>query len=211
MTLRVRVLSREQILAGGAEGADGIISVRGTGTVRGQAELDLALTQAVMGEVGAVLPLRFDDIGIAEYGPQRGPTDEHVAEALAFVRALRDRQADALLCIHCEMGRSRSSALGLMALAEDLGPGQEAEAVAALSRMDMEEIMIPNPLLVRLADDQLWRYGALEAALAEASPRYAQVREHWRVVGADPEAAWKESLAKRRKRKKDDTLDPVWD
>ena len=61
--------------------------------------------------------------------------------------------------------------------------------------------MHPNPLVINLTDSCLFRYGRIDAALAELSPRYAHWRALWRDVAADPEryqdkvrrALWKRS------------------
>jgi hypothetical protein len=70
-------------------------------------------------------------------------------------------------------------------------PDSEMEwAQNALLRNDAENRMHPNPLVIGLTDDCLFRYGRINAALAELSPRYAQWRELWRNIVADPEAYW---------------------
>lgn len=197
--MRVLVLSRRQVEDGAAQGADAVVSVRGT-AARGLGTLDEALAQAVLGDCGAVLRLALDDIGVPALGPLRGPTQAQVDEAVDFGRALRSAMPDPLVAVHCELGRSRSSALALALLADALGPGGEGEAVRRVLRLDAEGTMAPNPLLVRLADAALWRYGALEAALLDASPAYAAARAHWQAVAADPDAAWAAMRARRRPR-----------
>lgn len=57
--MKVRVLSRIEVEAGAAEGADAIISIRGTSHGSERA-LDLALMQASHGESARLLRLAFD-------------------------------------------------------------------------------------------------------------------------------------------------------
>ncbi|WP_207485429.1 hypothetical protein [Arenibaculum pallidiluteum] len=201
MPLTVRVFSRAEIETGAACGTDALISIRSTSSRAPSRELDAAVAQAVLGDVEAILVLRFDDIGVPELGRQTGPPDEQAAQALDFVRRLRADQPDACLAIHCEKGRSRSAAIALGVLADELGPAEEAEAVSRLLRTDLDSRMAPNPSLVSLLDGRLWRYGALEAALAAASPSYVAAREHWQRIAADPEGtkAWTAQRQQRRR------------
>ncbi|NUB11255.1 hypothetical protein GAY28_00215 [Azospirillum brasilense] len=189
------------MLAGTAEGAAGVISIRGTAPEDDMADLDLACAQAVLGEVDAVLVMQFDDIGIDRYGPYSGPTMQHVTAALDFARAARDREPDGTLVVHCLHGRSRSTAIALAILADQHGPGRETEAVAALLRQDEDSRMHPNPLLVSLADAAMLRTGALEQALAEACPRHVKWRDHWRIVALDPQKHWKTTRKVRFRRR----------
>jgi predicted protein tyrosine phosphatase len=65
--------------------------------------------------------------------------------------------------VHCEAGISRSTAAVVILAATLLGPGQEPEAVK-IARRAVPEAR-PNRLMVRLADEELARNGALERAL----------------------------------------------
>ncbi|WP_207486088.1 hypothetical protein [Arenibaculum pallidiluteum] len=199
MALHVRIFARKEIEAGAAAGFDAVISVRGTSSRSPTRELDTAIAEAVLGEVNAMLVLRFDDIGVPAFGRQAGPADEHALAVLDFSRSLRARLPDARIAIHCEMGRSRSAAVALGILADGLGPGRESEAVAELLGRDIEGHVAPNPLLVHLLDQRLWRYGAFEAALAAASPAYVAARDHWAAVAADPQGALKARTERRRR------------
>ena len=62
-----------------------------------------------------------------------------------------------------------------------------------LLRGDIENRMHPNPLVVGLADDCLFRYGRINASLAELSPRYAKWRELWRNIAANRDAYWEKA------------------
>ncbi|MFC5353774.1 hypothetical protein [Azospirillum himalayense] len=198
--MKIRVLSWAAVERGEAEGADGIISIRPSAEHDAE-NLDLALAQATGGEVGAVLVQRFDDIAIPAFGPYCGPVIEHVAEALEFGRRIAVQTPEGSLVVHCQMGVSRSAAVALALLAQELGPGAEAAAVAALLRGDPEGRMHPNSLLVSMADSCLFRYGRLEAALADACPRYVKWRDHWREVALDPERHWRQARRIRTRRR----------
>lgn len=199
--MKVFVWSRAEMEDGAAEGANAVISVRMQAD-RGSFEtLDAAMAQAVLGDVDAMLVLRSDDIGVPRLGAQRGPTDEQIATVIDFARAIRAGQPDATLAIQCEHGRSLSPALALAVLADELGPGREAEAAQRLLRLDRDGIMAPNPLAVRQADDRLWRYGALEAALAAAAPRFAAVRDTWSRVASPAGVRAAPRLQSNRKRR----------
>jgi predicted protein tyrosine phosphatase len=195
--MRVRVLSRVEVEAGDAEGADAVISIRAS-TDAAEPDLAIALTQATDGESARLLRLSFDDIGIERYGNFVGPNMAQITEVIEFGRRVVDGGSffdgpsvgPPLIAIHCEHGKSRSAAVALALLADHLGDGHEHEAVNTLLRNDVENRMHPNPLVIGLTDDCLFRYGRINAALAELSPRYAQWRELWRNIAADPEAYW---------------------
>jgi predicted protein tyrosine phosphatase len=200
--MRVRVLSRVEVEAGDAEGADAVISIRAS-TDAAEPDLAIALTQATDGESARLLRLSFDDIGMERYGHFVGPNMAQITEVIEFGRRVVDGGSffdgpsvgPPLIAIHCEHGKSRSAAVALALLADHLGDGHEHEAVNTLLRNDVENRMHPNPLVIGLTDDCLFRYGRINAALAELSPRYAQWRELWRNIAADPEALLGQSSA----------------
>lgn len=195
--MRVRVLSRVEVEAGGAEGAAAVISIRGS-TESVERDLTIALAQATQNESARLLRLSFDDIGMERYGHFLGPTMQHVTEAIDFGRHVVDGRGffdgpgaePPLIAIHCEHGNSRSSAIALALLADQLADGRERDAVNMLLRGDIENRMRPNPLVIGLTDACLFRYGRINAALTELSPRYAKWRELWRTIAAEPEAYW---------------------
>ena len=92
------------------------------------------------------------------------PTAEHAAEILAFGRALPD---GARLLIHCAAGVSRSGAVALALLAQEL-PIDDAVAVLRQLRPEAH----PNKLLLAYADAALGCDGRLLAPLV-AIRRYA--------------------------------------
>ena len=115
-------------------------------------------------------------------------------DAIAMLRILRDNRGTPVL-IHCRQGKSRSAAIALMGIADELGRGREAEAVNMLD--DLRNIATPNPLIVNLADTILERGGALTGAVRThhaIGPRmhgYVAAVKHAmaRHVAADPERA----------------------
>jgi predicted protein tyrosine phosphatase len=190
--MRVRVLSRREVEAGSAEGADAVISIRPSSGEK-EPGLALALTQATRGESARLLRLCFDDIGIVAYGRRIGPTMEQVQAALQFARSILDgrnlfdgAKPDPLIVVHCEQGKSRSTALAIAVLADHLGFGREADAVSAVLRSDIEGRMQPNPLVVSLADSCLFRYGRIDDALADQSAGYVAWRSRWRAIAHAP-------------------------
>ena len=86
--MRIRVLSRVAVEAGEAVGADGLMSIRGTGD-GAEPELALAIAQATGGESARVLRLVHDDIGMPAYGHFVGPSMIHVQEAIGPWTRLR--------------------------------------------------------------------------------------------------------------------------
>lgn len=197
--MKVRVLSRLEVEAGAAEGADAIISIRGLS--RGSERmLDLALKQASRGESARLLRLTFDDIGMAALDHLVGPSMTEVASAIEFGRNVVDGRIffdgpvlQPTIAVHCEHGKSRSAAIALALVADHLGDGREHDAVNTLLRDDIENRMHPNPLVVSLTDACLFRYGRVDASLAELSPRYRRWHELWHEIAADP-SIYKEKL-----------------
>ncbi len=73
--------------------------------------------------------------------------------------------ADRVL-IHCRAGVSRSTAIACAILAQHTPAGQEKDVVAQVRRL--RPMMLPNFLIIRLADDILQRGGKLTNAVAKA-------------------------------------------
>lgn len=198
--MRVRVLSRIEVERGGAEGADAVISIRPS-SASDEPELVRALAQANRGESARLLSLSFDDIGMDRYGHFLGPTIAQVTEAIEFGRQVADGRClfdgppsgSPLIAIHCEQGKSRSAAIALALLADHFGDGRERHAVNGLLRADIENRMHPNPLVIELADSCLFRYGRIDAALADLSPRYLKWRQLWRDIVAEPDLYWEKA------------------
>jgi predicted protein tyrosine phosphatase len=200
MGMRVRVLSRVEVEAGGAEAADAVISIRASNESV-EPELTIALAQATRGESARLLRLSFDDIGMERYGHFVGPSMSQITDAVEFGRHVMDGSGffdgpsagPPLIAVHCEHGKSRSAAIALALLADHLGVGRERDAVNALLRSDIENRMHPNPRVIGLTDDCLFRYGRINAALEELCPRFAKWRELWRNIAMDPDAYWEKA------------------
>lgn len=125
------------------------------------------------------LTLRFADLsGDPPYGYDNDPHFEmpsrgHVTKALQFART-----AEKLL-VHSIEGVGRCSGLGLVILADTLGPGRETEAVEKL--FDLRSIAVPNRQIVAIGDDLLHRKGRLLQALWEYERANRPNAERYRV------------------------------
>jgi predicted protein tyrosine phosphatase len=115
----------------------------------------------IEGEQVAQLILRFDDIS--------EPNDDFVLPDEGSVRSALEfgrRFANEKMMIHCHAGSRRSPAIALAILADRLGAGMEAQAVARM--FEIAEWSSPNMEVIRLADSVLERRGALVSALVKA-------------------------------------------
>lgn len=120
------------------------------------------------------LILRFEDID--EAFPR--VTTASIDDARQIINFGREH-ADKRVLVHCQAGIGRSGAAGLAILADQMGPGQEAEAIQLL--MEIRPEACPNLLLTIAADEALGRNGALTVALlAENSrrPKWQQTRKN---------------------------------
>lgn len=134
--------------------------------------------------------LRFHDV--IEPGPGLiPPTQEHVAEILAFGAELASETeavAERHLLVHCHMGISRSTAAMLTLLAQVHPREAEDELYARLRQMRPQAW--PNSLMIGYADEILGREGRLVAALRR---HYGiQIRERPQFVD------WMRRLARAR-------------
>jgi predicted protein tyrosine phosphatase len=115
--------------------------------------LAIALAQATGRESARLLRLSFDDVGMERYGHFVGPRIAQITDAVEFGRRVIDdawffdgpSTEPPPIAIHCEHGKSRSSAIALALLADHLGDGREREAVNTLLLSDVENRMHPNP------------------------------------------------------------------
>ena len=115
--------------------------------------------------------LRLEDIDHHE-DALAGPDVYHVEGAIRFGREhSRGRRL-----IHCHMGISRSTALGLAIIADRLGEGHEDEAVRALLSSNPDAA--PNLLMLEMADGLLKREGKLVAAWNVVESGSAAVAEY---------------------------------
>ncbi len=111
--------------------------------------------------IGEHLQLWFGDV-VSEADAQRcrtkAPTIGDLHHALDFSRsAWRSSQSKVL--VSCDYGASRSPALAYVLLADQLGPGREADALDLI--LQVRPDAVPNRLVVELGDAVLMRNGAL--------------------------------------------------
>jgi predicted protein tyrosine phosphatase len=117
-------------------------------------------------ETPACLPaerhLRLAVNDVAEVlGCEAPPERHHVAKLVDFGRTW---QGNSPLLVHCWAGISRSMAAAYTLLCDRAGPGHELEIARGLRAQAPHAL--PNPLMVRLADDVLARGGSMVDAVA---------------------------------------------
>lgn len=126
------------------------------------------------------LTLQFNDIDIEDARwSDRVVKYEHMKAARAFYWTLfkgNEKEGEGQFLVHCHAGRCRSPAMALFLLADELGAGNEEEAVERL--FDIVERPVPNLLVLELADKILNRDGRLIAAWApfELDPAIQRLR-----------------------------------
>jgi len=96
-------------------------------------------------------------------GVRGAPSRSQVENLILWLQRYVSEEARFL--IHCHAGRGRSPAAGYIAWALLLGPGREGEAFECMVRSCKEKELLPNRLVVSLADEILGRDGRLAAAL----------------------------------------------
>jgi len=110
---------------------------------------------------GAYLQLSFGDV-ISEADARRcnttAPSVHDVQQGLEFLRRAWAVPGSKIL-VSCDHGASRSPALAYVFIADQFGPGREAEAFSVT--LDIRSVAVPNALVVRLGDAVLQRNGAL--------------------------------------------------
>ena len=121
----------------------------------------------------AKLELRFHDIIEADHADMIAPRQQHVADILAFGRALSAEQgAGAHLLVHCHAGVSRSTASIALILAQAL-PGVPADRIFD-EVLSIRPQASPNLRILELGDAQLNRRGELVAAVSRHLPDAAR-------------------------------------
>ena len=117
-----------------------------------------------------VLQRQFFD---GDFPSELPPNEAVVREILDFLADWLESHRgdqDARLLIHCHMGASRSTAVAMVALALVYEPGREGDAFArGLTLMNKPW---PNLNVIKLADEQLGRDGALLEQLLAYRDRY---------------------------------------
>lgn len=101
----------------------------------------------------------FDDV---EYAKDGAPDRNHVYRILLFSQGftVNDR-----ILIHCRAGISRSTAIACAIVSQHSQPGEEAAVVEQVR--SIRPVMLPNFLIIKLADEILQRQGKLVAAVAK--------------------------------------------
>ncbi len=102
----------------------------------------------------------FDDV---EFERADAPDRNAVYRILLFSQAFTAKDR---ILIHCRAGVSRSTAIACAVLAQHSPAGKEKEVVAHVRTL--RPFMVPNFLIIRLADDILQRGGNLVTAVAKA-------------------------------------------
>jgi predicted protein tyrosine phosphatase len=101
----------------------------------------------------------FDDV---EYSKDGGPDRNHVYRILLFSQPFT---FDDKILIHCRAGISRSTAIAIAIVCQHSPPGEEKQAVEQIRAV--RPVMLPNFLIIKLADEILQRGGRLIAAVAK--------------------------------------------
>jgi len=102
----------------------------------------------------------FDDVEFAREG---GPDRNNIYRILLFSQAFTP--SDKIL-IHCRAGISRSTAVACAIACQHSPPGEEKPAIEHIR--SIRPLMLPNFLIIKLADKILQREGKLIAAVAKA-------------------------------------------
>ncbi len=102
----------------------------------------------------------FDDV---EYARSDGPDRDAVYRILLFSQGFTP--ADKIL-VQCRAGISRSTAIACAVACQHTPPGEEKAAVQHIRKIRPQ--MLPNFLIIRLADEILQRQGRLIAAVAKS-------------------------------------------
>ena len=111
----------------------------------------------VEGEGPEQLVICCDDISVPLEGYVE-PNETHISAALRFAYRVA-KETNGSILIHCHAGISRSSAIALAIIAQQLGPGKEREAVQQLEKINPN--CRPNKSMVWMTDEMLGRNGKL--------------------------------------------------
>jgi predicted protein tyrosine phosphatase len=114
------------------------------------------------------LRLGFDDVISSSEG-YTAPSRRHMAELIEFAKAWTEAEP---MLVHCMAGISRSAAAALI-VAASRRPGREVELARRLRQAG--PWLIPNEMMVMLADDLLRCDGGLRQALQAMGPPTGRV------------------------------------
>jgi predicted protein tyrosine phosphatase len=116
---------------------------------------------------GTQLDLWFGDV-VSETDARNcrtiAPTTEDIRRAIEFFRGAWI-VVNSKVLVSCNYGASRSPALAYLFIADQLGPGREAEAFGLM--LDIRPDAVPNGLIIRLGDAFLRRQGAVVQPLKD--------------------------------------------
>jgi predicted protein tyrosine phosphatase len=116
---------------------------------------------------GQHLQLWFGDVVSESDARQlhtRAPNTVDIRNSLEFFRQAWRTEGSKVL-VHCDYGASRSPGLAYVFVADQLGPGAEAEAFNTI--LEIRPEAVPNGLVVKLADAFLARNGTLNQPLKD--------------------------------------------
>lgn len=133
---------------------------------------------------GGIHKMVFDDIPWPIWTDPNGktwngPKEEHVQSVLEFIRKGLPNTRSVDIIVHCYKGKSRSAAIALAIMADQLGPGGEEEAVRRLLQHDHAQKICCNPGIIAITDNLLQRQGAIERALRRACPPFNTWKNYW--------------------------------
>jgi len=122
-----------------------------------------------IGDADDALPHGYENVDqklrllIADVVTEEGATEEDVQRIIQLGEQLQSYDVKVgTVLIHCEAGVSRSTAAALIIYACWLGPGREHEAMERV--IAQRPYAMPNPRMVKLADDLLQLGGRLVEA-----------------------------------------------
>ncbi|MCU0797378.1 MAG: hypothetical protein MUF31_15755 [Akkermansiaceae bacterium] len=114
------------------------------------------------------LDLFFDvDLPASPHAPPR----EKIAALIDWLAPRCGPDSGNRFLIHCDAGLGRSTAVGYIAWAIHLGPGNEAVAFDWMVKSALQRRLVPNSVIIAHADDVLGRRGALMKPLTEWNRR----------------------------------------
>ena len=163
-TQRVPVPPRLNITIAGLDELEGLKEAPFTRVIS-ICEADLKTTRGIEAQLRRFYPSAsfifayFDDV---EFMREGAPDRNHVYRILLFSQNFT--REDRIL-IHCRAGISRSTAIAISILCQHAPVGEEKLVVDQVRTI--RPLMLPNFLIIKLADEILQRQGKLIAAVAK--------------------------------------------
>jgi predicted protein tyrosine phosphatase len=148
-------------------GIDDIEMLQGTPFTRiiSISDADLQASRGYEAKLRALFPgarflfSYFEDV---EYARPDAPDRDDVYRILLFSQSLTPQDK---ILVQCRAGISRSTAIACAIVCQHSAPGEEMSAVRQVRKIRPQ--MLPNFLIIRLADEILQRQGKLIAAVAK--------------------------------------------